>query len=213
MALSSTVRFTCSGTPSATPDAEPKLDRMSLRTTPSWLRTSGPFDPSPGYGPDVSSGMASELSLLSLDAAASVSSPEPHPASTASPAPPKRARARRRPNSGPERSVVTWSMAPMVEVRPWSHLGSGSENPGIEQRGGVGPDVAQPDHGAPAGRLVGLAPGAGAAQRLVEGLGRPVLFQDPQVQARGGRALDDHRRRLGPQPGPDAPALEVVGDG
>jgi hypothetical protein len=36
------------GTPSATPDAEPKLERMSLRTTPDSLSTLGPFDPSPG---------------------------------------------------------------------------------------------------------------------------------------------------------------------
>ena len=34
----------------------PKLDRMSLRTTPLCSSTSGPFDPSPGYGPAVSSG-------------------------------------------------------------------------------------------------------------------------------------------------------------
>ena len=30
---------------------------MSLRTTPLWVRTSGPFEPSPGNGPAVSSGM------------------------------------------------------------------------------------------------------------------------------------------------------------
>ena len=38
-----------SGTPSAAvPEAEPKLDRMSRRTTPSWVSTLGPFEPSPG---------------------------------------------------------------------------------------------------------------------------------------------------------------------
>ena len=37
-----------SGTPSAVPEAEPKLDRMSWRTTPSWVSTLGPFEPSPG---------------------------------------------------------------------------------------------------------------------------------------------------------------------
>src|SRR3954470_16987343 len=45
-----------SGTPSATVVDVPKLDRMSLRTTPAWVRTSGPFEPSPGNGPAVSSG-------------------------------------------------------------------------------------------------------------------------------------------------------------
>src|SRR5689334_18622708 len=45
------------GTPSAVPDDDPKLDRMSLRTTPSSPSTSTPFDPSPGYGPAVSSGI------------------------------------------------------------------------------------------------------------------------------------------------------------
>src|SRR4051812_10141591 len=47
-----------SGTPSAVPENEPKLDRMSWRTTPLWVSTSGPFDPSPGYGPAVSSGVS-----------------------------------------------------------------------------------------------------------------------------------------------------------
>src|SRR5438552_4005892 len=46
-----------SGTPCAVPDDVPKLERMSLRTTPLCVRTSGPFEPSPGKGPAVSSGM------------------------------------------------------------------------------------------------------------------------------------------------------------
>jgi len=33
--------------PTPTEDV-PKLDRMSLRTTPLWVRMSGPFEPSPG---------------------------------------------------------------------------------------------------------------------------------------------------------------------
>src|SRR5439155_468689 len=45
-------------TPSATPVPLPKLDRMSRRTTPLSVSTSGPFEPSPGYGPAVSSGIA-----------------------------------------------------------------------------------------------------------------------------------------------------------
>ena len=36
----------------------PKLGRMSLRTIPLWSSTFGPFDPSPGYGPAVSSGIS-----------------------------------------------------------------------------------------------------------------------------------------------------------
>jgi hypothetical protein len=50
-----------SGTPAATPDAVPKLDRMSFLMTPVCARTSGPFDPSPGKGPAVSSGIGSQL--------------------------------------------------------------------------------------------------------------------------------------------------------
>src|SRR5688500_18898753 len=52
---------TVSGTPWATPEAEPKLLVMSLRTMPDSVRTFGPFDPSPGYGPAVSSGISSTL--------------------------------------------------------------------------------------------------------------------------------------------------------
>src|SRR5437773_311702 len=50
-----------SGTPAATLVEVPKLERMSLRTTPLWVRMSGPFDPSPGYGPAVSSGITSHV--------------------------------------------------------------------------------------------------------------------------------------------------------
>src|SRR6478672_4297203 len=46
------------GTPSARPVYGPKLARMSSRTTPDSMRTFGPFDPSPGYGPAVSAGAA-----------------------------------------------------------------------------------------------------------------------------------------------------------
>src|SRR5262245_39015523 len=87
-----------SGTPSATPVAEPKLDRMSLRTTPLSASASGPLDPSPGYGPAVSSGMGSQLAddapvVASVDvalAAVDVVPAErfdPQAASSAAPAP------------------------------------------------------------------------------------------------------------------------------
>src|SRR5262249_25732005 len=58
---STTVTAMVSGTPFATPLAEPMLDLMSLRTTPSWVRTLGPFEPSPGKGPSVSSGIFEQL--------------------------------------------------------------------------------------------------------------------------------------------------------
>jgi hypothetical protein len=47
-----------SGTPSAFVVLDPKLDVMSLRTMPLWVSTFAPLDPSPGYGPDVSSGIS-----------------------------------------------------------------------------------------------------------------------------------------------------------
>jgi len=43
--------------PVAEPDSPAKLDRMSWRTTPVWLSTFAPLEPSPGYGPAVSSGI------------------------------------------------------------------------------------------------------------------------------------------------------------
>ena len=48
LVVSSTVRVTVAGTPSAMPLAEPKLDRMSLRTMPLSVSTFTPFEPSPG---------------------------------------------------------------------------------------------------------------------------------------------------------------------
>src|ERR687897_3118384 len=45
---STTVRLTVNGTPSATPDAEPKLGRMSRRTMPLSVSTLGPLERSPG---------------------------------------------------------------------------------------------------------------------------------------------------------------------
>src|SRR6476619_7517946 len=62
-----------SGTPAAVPEYAPKLERMSARTTPLWLSTSGPFEPSPGNGPAVSSGMTAQsaaAALLAAEAAA-----------------------------------------------------------------------------------------------------------------------------------------------
>jgi len=47
-----------SGTPSAFVVLDPKLEVMSRRTIPLWVSTFAPFEPSPGYGPDVSSGIS-----------------------------------------------------------------------------------------------------------------------------------------------------------
>jgi hypothetical protein len=55
VAASRTVSLISSGTPSAVVVEEPKLERMSLRTMPESSSTLGPLDPSPGYGPAVSS--------------------------------------------------------------------------------------------------------------------------------------------------------------
>jgi hypothetical protein len=66
---STTVSSTFSGTPVATPDAEPNDLVMSLRTMPDWVRTLGPFEPSPGYGPPVSCGISPtslEASVVAL---------------------------------------------------------------------------------------------------------------------------------------------------
>ena len=46
--MSRTLSLMVSGTPSATPDADPKLLVMSLRTIPRSVRTLTPLDPSPG---------------------------------------------------------------------------------------------------------------------------------------------------------------------
>ena len=112
LAVSTTVNEIVYGTPSATPLALPKLDRMSLRTTPLSVSTSAPFEPSPGYGPAVSSGMMEHdvtvavaapvvvvapavvdvLDVLELDAAVP-DPPLPQPAASA-PRPPSSTRRR-----------------------------------------------------------------------------------------------------------------------
>jgi hypothetical protein len=58
LAVSSTLRVIVSGTPEATPEAVPKLLVISLRTMPLSVSTFTPFEPSPGYGPAVSSGIS-----------------------------------------------------------------------------------------------------------------------------------------------------------
>ena len=58
---------TVSGTPAAVPEYEPKLDRMSRRTIALSVKTFGPFEPSPGKGPAVSSGIAVVALDVELD--------------------------------------------------------------------------------------------------------------------------------------------------
>src|SRR5204863_1930161 len=99
------------------PEYDPKLERMSRRTTPLSVSTFGPFEPSPGNGPAVSSGIAL-VAFVAFDAPAVVvdeleepdvvdvvvdaafvsESPPPLPpaATLAIPAPARRRSARRR---------------------------------------------------------------------------------------------------------------------
>jgi hypothetical protein len=79
LVMSCKVNSIVTGTPSAVPAYDPKLDRMSLRTTPDSTRTFGPFDPSPGYGPAVSDAaavvQAGASNARSIDVAAAVVPP------------------------------------------------------------------------------------------------------------------------------------------
>src|SRR5882724_4853076 len=81
-----------SGTPSAVPESAPKLSVMSPRTTPLWVRICGPFEPSPGYGPAVSSGIFEQVVVSVLPApapaVAAPLAPSVAPAVPAAPAPP-----------------------------------------------------------------------------------------------------------------------------
>src|SRR5262245_13130622 len=119
-----------SGTPSATPDAEPMLFVMSLRTTPSSVRMLGPFVPSPGYGPSVSSGICSQVETVAAPAAVVAVVPPvvlvvarvldddallppslPHAVSTtAAPSPPNQVSSSRRLGVGVCRSVMEASV-------------------------------------------------------------------------------------------------------
>lgn len=82
---------------------------MSLRTMPDRSKTSGPLDPSPGYGPAVSSGISP------VDAAALAVPPEPaapavHAASATDPMPaPRYASTARRLSSVRRSKPAPWS--------------------------------------------------------------------------------------------------------
>jgi hypothetical protein len=64
------------GTPSAVVVEEPKLERMSPRTTPESSSTLGPFEPSPGKGPPVSSGTSERSPPDETEPAVVVVAPE-----------------------------------------------------------------------------------------------------------------------------------------
>jgi hypothetical protein len=74
LAVSWIVRVTVVGTPAATVVEVPKLDVMSLRTMPLSVSTFGPFDPSPGYGPAVSSLIGVHVAADAVSADAVVAS-------------------------------------------------------------------------------------------------------------------------------------------
>src|SRR5215207_2626797 len=117
--MSTTVNDIVYGTPSTVPLMPSKLEVMSLRTTPFSASTSGPFEPSPGNGPPVSSGNAEHevtvdaaepavvvvaalvVGVVDDDAPSVVAAarfesfPPEHPA-TANPRPPRSAKAPRR---------------------------------------------------------------------------------------------------------------------
>src|SRR4029079_1862731 len=80
---STTFNLIVNGTPAATPPADPKLDRMSRRTTPLSVRTSGPLEPSPGNGPAVSLGIVEHAASDPV----AVFLPDPHPTSATTPTP------------------------------------------------------------------------------------------------------------------------------
>jgi hypothetical protein len=74
LAVSWIVRVTVVGTPEATVVDVPKLDVMSLRTMPLSASAFGPFDPSPGNGPAVSSLIGVHVAVDAVSADAAVAS-------------------------------------------------------------------------------------------------------------------------------------------
>jgi hypothetical protein len=61
--MSVNINSIVNGTPSAVP-VDPMLERMSLRTMSASMSTFGPLEPSPGYGPAVSSGIGPQLAAV-----------------------------------------------------------------------------------------------------------------------------------------------------
>lgn len=134
--MSSTANRMVSGTPVAAVVDDPKLDRMSRLTTPLWVRMSGPFDPSPGYGPAVSSGIATSQAApaVMLDALAEAAGVLPGDPVARDAAPGVHAAIVRLAPATP-RSLIAWRRVRRVwtsKARPWSQagsVGSGSTRP------------------------------------------------------------------------------------
>ena len=122
------VSSSCMGTPSAVPLDAPKLDRMSLRTMPLSARTSGPLEPSPGYGPAVSSGISPRAAAVPVAVAAAepvdavepdVLAPQAASPTVTAPRPSARSICRR------PRSVAT------SNANPWSTTSSSGRGSGL----------------------------------------------------------------------------------
>jgi hypothetical protein len=64
VAALTSVRVSRNTSPAAVPDAEPTLDRRSLRSIPAIVSAFGPLVPSPGYGPAVSVGITEQVAAL-----------------------------------------------------------------------------------------------------------------------------------------------------
>ena len=109
-----------SGTPSAVPLTSSKLDRMSLRTIPLCSSTSGPFDPSPGYGPAVPSGISPAVAEPGdgAEGVPELEAPAPHAVGVAAVAPRPRARSMLR-------RLNTVTTRDSADLFTRSHLGVG----------------------------------------------------------------------------------------
>ena len=80
------------GTPAAVPEADPKLEVMSLRTMPLSVSTFTPLEPSAGNGPPVSSGISAVAPVVAAEPPYEV----PQPTTVARPPMARSWRARRR---------------------------------------------------------------------------------------------------------------------
>ncbi len=176
-----------SGTPVATVVLVPNDDVMSLRTTPLWLSTSGPFEPSPGYGPAVSSGIsvvqsaaATAEALDDADADALALADEPAPGAQA--AIPRLMPASPMPLSTRRRSSSVW----MSKARPWSHAGS------------VGSGRGRPSNmgGASAVRVVSAVMASPVGPRRVAGVDAQRLPINPYDSMTTGPACEKGARRV-----------------
>ena len=115
-----------SGTPSAVADPDPIEVRMSLRTTPLSVSTSGPLVPSPGYGPAVSSGMTSQATSAVPAVAAALAAAEALAVGApVAPVAPHAARPRlSAPRPRPASTVRRATSVSRSNASPWSQGGS-----------------------------------------------------------------------------------------